>query len=245
MILKSTFREGQDTFLGAAPSMWFGDSVPDGDASPWKDAAPGSTYVYRTTSLSICYTKQAANDADADWVPGQWVGSTALDGSASPFSTAPVGSVYHYVSSGITIKYTKIADSDDSSDWYGEGFVYAVNLGYADFTDGGAAVGTYVMAGDIPALATVTRTTLRNVVKFDSDTSATIQIGDGTDVDRYNTGTPDVFQSVAYLDAGAVSGTAFHATAVTAPTITITTASDWGLVDAGSIDVFIHFWVQA
>jgi hypothetical protein len=243
--LKSTFRQGQDSFLGAQPSMWYGDAVPDGDAYPWKDAALGSTYVYQTSALSICYQKQATNDADADWVPGTWVGSTALDGSAAPFSTAPVGSVYHYVSSGITIKYTKMADNDDSANWYGEGCIYNLGVAYDDLTDGGAAVGTLVMTADIPAGATATKSVVRNVVGWAGDTSAVLTIGDGTDADRYNTGTPSIFANAAIVDMGAVSGTALHTSAVTTPTLTVTSGSDYGAVSAGSLDVYIYFNVVA
>ncbi len=225
--------------------MWFGDSVPDGDAHPWKDAALGSMYVYQTSSIAVCFLKQAANDADADWTPGDWVGSTALDGTAAPFSTAPIGSVYTYKDTGITIRYTKMTDNDDSADWYGEGCIYDLGVAYDDFTDGGAAVGTFVMTADIPAGAYVNHSVVRNVTGFANNTSATLTIGDGSDVDRYNTGTPSIFATAAVVAMGAPSGTRDNAAAVATPTLTVTTASDFTSVNAGALDVYIYFNVVA
>ena len=65
----------------------------------------------------------------------------------------------------------------------------------------------------IPKGAFVLRTLIDNVEKFDDDenaSAAVIKIGDGTVDDRYNTGTPNVFVDADVLDAGAVSGDAFH-----------------------------------
>jgi hypothetical protein len=117
-------------------------------------------------------------------------------------------------------------------------------VAFGDFTDGGGAVGTYELSDAIPIGAFVFRSVLQPaLVGFAGDTSATIQIGDGTDVDRYSTGTPDVFSDVAGgIDLGAVSGTAYHAAAKT-PTITITTDSDWTSVSAGSLSLAIYYFV--
>lgn len=115
---------------------------------------------------------------------------------------------------------------------------------FSEFTDGGAAVGTLELDTDIPLGAVVTQTLIDDVTGFAGDTSAVITIGDGTDVDRYNTGTPDVFTTAAAISAGAASGTAFHSAAKT-PTLTITTATDWGLVTAGALTVTIFYYVDA
>lgn len=111
----------------------------------------------------------------------------------------------------------------------------------ADFTDGGSTSGTAELSTDIPAGAVVTRALLPDVTGFVGDTSATVQIGDGTDVDRYNTGTPSVFATAANVDTGAVSGTAYHSTAKT-PTITVTSATDFGAITAGEMTVVIFYY---
>lgn len=112
----------------------------------------------------------------------------------------------------------------------------------ADFTDGTAAVGTVVMGAAIPLGAVVTRTLLTDVVAFSGDTSAVAILGDGTDTDRYNTGTPSLFATAASVDAGAVSGTAYHAAAIT-PTLTVTTGSDFTALPAtASVTVTVFFY---
>lgn len=194
MNLSTTFTQGQDTFLGAKPSIWFGDNLPDGDAYPWKDAAVGSMYTYRGTGITICYTK--------------------------------------------------VSDSDDDADWVGEGCIYDLDILYTDFTDNEDATGEYSLAVDIPAGAYVTHAVVRNVTGFAGNTSATLTIGDGTDVDRYNTGTPSVFATAAVVAMGNPSGTEDNAAAVT-PVLTVTGASDFTSVSAGALDVYIHFKVQA
>jgi hypothetical protein len=112
---------------------------------------------------------------------------------------------------------------------------------YDQFTDGGAAVGTFVTSMVIPAGATVLYSAIKAVVGFAGDTSATIQIGDGTTVARYSTGTPSVFTTAANgVSAGAVSGTAYH-TAEKTVKLTITTATDWTAVSAGSVTVSVYY----
>lgn len=115
---------------------------------------------------------------------------------------------------------------------------------FGDFTDGGAAIGTYTLTETIPQGAIVYAAVLEPaLVGFAGDTSATIQVGDGSDSDRYSTGTPDVFSDVAGgMALGAVSGTAYHA-AAKAPVVTITVATDWGSVTAGSINLAIYYFV--
>lgn len=115
-------------------------------------------------------------------------------------------------------------------------------VAYSDFTDGGAASGTYAITkGTIPAGATVLAAAVTAITGFTGDTSAVITIGDGTDVDRYNTGTPSVFATAANgIAVGAPSGTLYHATAATV-TLTVTSASDFTSVSAGSVTVEITY----
>lgn len=94
------------------------------------------------------------------------------------------------------------------------------------FTDGGSTAGTYQMKQAIPVGAYVLNTVVTQVTAFSGDTSAVITVGDGSDVDRYNTGTPSVFSTVAALAMGVPSGTKEH-TAAIYPTLTVTSASDF------------------
>lgn len=112
----------------------------------------------------------------------------------------------------------------------------------ASLTDGGAAVGTKTLTAAIPAGARYLFTTATELVGFAGDTSATIIVGDGTDTDRYNTGTPDIFTTAAAgVDLGVASGTAFHATAKTV-VVTITSAADITPVIAGGGSCNLKFW---
>ena len=110
----------------------------------------------------------------------------------------------------------------------------------AQFTDGGAAVGTYVMKSPIPIGAHVLATTYTEITGFIGDTSAVLTIGDGTDADRYNTGTPSVFTTASAVSAGVPSGTQGHAAAVY-PTLTVTSNADFTNVTAGAVKVSIFY----
>ncbi len=113
------------------------------------------------------------------------------------------------------------------------------------FTDGGSTAGTLSMNATIPKGAVVTQTLLTDVTGFAGDTSAVITVGDGSDVDRYNTGTPDVFSTATDVSAGAPSGTAYHSADKT-PVITITSATDFTAVKTnalGQVTVTIFYYV--
>lgn len=119
--------------------------------------------------------------------------------------------------------------------------VIEATVGYAAFTDGGAAVGTYDLTEKIPAGALYLGTAVTKVTGFAGDTSAALTIGDGTDVDRYNTSTINVFATAANgVAAGAPSGVLYHAASKT-PKLTITSATDWGAVSAGEVTVRLYY----
>lgn len=115
---------------------------------------------------------------------------------------------------------------------------------FSEFTDGGGASGTFVLtAGSIPAGATVLYSAVTAITGFTGDTSAVIIIGDGTDADRYNTGTPSVFTTAANgIAVGAPSGVVYHAAAKSV-TLTVTSATDFGAVAAGSVTVSLYYLV--
>lgn len=119
--------------------------------------------------------------------------------------------------------------------------VLTETVAFDAFTDGGAAAGTYVMAGSLPAGAVVLGSKVTVAAGFAGDTSATLTIGDGSDVDRYNTGTPSVFATAAAgIESGAPSGNKLVTTA-NRPTLTITSAADFTAVNAGSLTVNLYF----
>lgn len=109
-------------------------------------------------------------------------------------------------------------------------------IGYASFTDGGGAAGTYTCGFTLPVGFFMERCWLTDLTGFSGDTSAVIIVGDGSDTDRLNTGTPSVLTTATSVDLGAVSGTALVATEFK-PIITITGASDWGGVSAGTLTI--------
>ena len=119
--------------------------------------------------------------------------------------------------------------------------VYYTQTGilYSDFTDGGAAVGTLTCGFELPVGFLIEKTILKNVTGFTGNTSATITIGDGSDADRLNTGTPSVFTTVATIDGGAVSGTALVATAFK-PVLTVTGDSNFTAITAGQLDIRVY-----
>lgn len=117
----------------------------------------------------------------------------------------------------------------------------SISVDIDDFTDGGAAVGTYIHNVAIPAKATVLFAALTSVVGFAGDTSAVLTIGDGTDVDRYNTGSINVFANANNgIAVGSPSGVLYH-DAAKYPTLTVTTAADFTSVSAGTLVIDIYY----
>lgn len=113
---------------------------------------------------------------------------------------------------------------------------------YDDMVDGGGTSGTLVLDEGIPDGARVDQSILHSLTGFTGDTSAVITIGDGTDVDRYNTGTPSVFTTNASgCDLGVPSGTAWHDDAKSV-TVTITSNADFTSVSAGEATISICYW---
>lgn len=171
--------------------------------------------------------------------PGDWFGLDAPDGDAGAWAEAPVGSRYFRKMGEGGIWFTKVAATGKDNDWRPTHGAVVQTVAVADFTDGGAAVGTLVLDYGIPLGATVVRSFLLALTGFTGNTSCTLTVGDGTDPDRYNTGTPSIFTTAAgETDLGAISGTAYH-TAAKSVTLTATSGSDWGAVTAGQATVVI------
>jgi hypothetical protein len=115
-------------------------------------------------------------------------------------------------------------------------------VGFADFTDGLGTSGTIdLTVGTIPAGATFLYSAVTAVTGFAGDTSAVLIIGDGTDHDRYNTGTINVFATAAAgVAAGAPSGVVYHDAAKTVK-LTVTGAADFTSINAGSVTVELYY----
>jgi hypothetical protein len=110
-------------------------------------------------------------------------------------------------------------------------------IGFAAFTDGGSTSGTKALATQIPVGARILGMHITALTGFIGDTSAVVIIGDGTDTDRYMTGTPSVFTTAAAgISLGNPSGIAYHDVAKTV-TVTVTSAADFTNVSAGSMTV--------
>lgn len=191
------------------------------------------------------------NSVDAptyDWVTGQKLpeiraGLAAPNGDAEPFKSLPVGSMYYKGNAANTdygTWYTKRKNDLRDDDWSAGPCTIVQRVTRADFTDGGSTSGTLDLGQLIPEGAQYRRTVLRDLTGFTGDTSATIQIGDGSDVDRYSASTPSVFTTATAVDLGAPSGTLVH-TAEKTPRITITSASDFTNVAAGSFTVYMYY----
>lgn len=112
---------------------------------------------------------------------------------------------------------------------------------FSQFTDGAAALGTFDLSEPIPVGAIFLHGAITNIVGFAGDTSAVITVGDGTDVDRYNAGTPSVFTSIANgIALGVPSGVLYHAAQKTVK-LYVTSAADFTSVSAGSVTVELYY----
>jgi hypothetical protein len=175
-------------------------------------------------------------------VPGEWVGVNTPDGDRDPWKVAPLGSEYwKQVTDNQQEKYLKVKNDGRNDDWVLTEGLIAQYIDYSEFTDGGGATGTLVLNATIPAGAYFERSRLFNNAAAEGESTLTIQIGDGTDVDRYTTGTPSVAAAAAALDLGAPSGTAAHAAAISTVTVTLTEDDDFTDITAWSATVVMRY----
>lgn len=165
-------------------------------------------------------------------------GDAAVDGDASPWKDVGLGSLYVQVESDGDVRtWQKTTAGNLDADWSQLGgiSVLAEVVEYSDFTDGGAAVGIYTSSMDIPLGARVLYSMVNVITAFTGNTSCALDIGDGTDDDRYISSTAlDIFTATGLLDGAAPQGTPYHSAAKT-PVLTATAGSDWGAVTAGKL----------
>ena len=143
--------------------------------------------------------------------PGLFYGTDAPNGDAAPWSLAPVGTRYvRKLSAGGFIEFQKCSNKQLDGDWRPISGAVMQTVSYADFTDGGAAVGTLVLDDGIPVGATVKRS-------FAGADGFHRQCGLHPDDWRRHRSRPlqhrhalDFTTAAGETDMGAISGTAPH-----------------------------------
>jgi hypothetical protein len=177
-------------------------------------------------------------------LPTLWADTSAVDGDGYAQATGPAGDIRVQIirASKAAHFWVKRKEDGRDDDWGNLGGEHVISDTFtrAQMTDGGSTVGTYSLGEDIPEGAFVTQVILRNVTGFIGDTTATIQVGDGTTADRYSTGTPSVFTTATAIDPGVPSGTKVH-TAAKTPKVTITSTADFTNVSAGQMTINIFY----
>lgn len=118
---------------------------------------------------------------------------------------------------------------------------FSQTLSLSDFTDGGSTTGTVVLTSQIPLGSVYQQTMVTDITGFIGDTTAVLTVGDGTDVDRYNTSTVNVFVTDTSVSAGAPSGTTYHDAAASV-TLTITSGADFTSVTEGKLTVHMVYF---
>lgn len=174
------------------------------------------------------------NDTTASFIPA----TTALD---VPWLTVDVYTSINVID--LNMSTADIADwaVTNIKLWWPKLAVIQETFALTDFTDNDDTTWTATFATPIPKGAKVAWTLISSVTWFIGDTSATITIWDWTDVDRYITWTPNVFADADYVDAWAVSWTAWH-TAEKTPTLIITTDADFSSVTDWELTVTIFYY---
>ena len=118
---------------------------------------------------------------------------------------------------------------------------------YSQFTDGGGAAGTFVLAKTLPAGSFVIGSKVKVTEGFSGDTTAVMDVGDGSDDDKFSYTTHDILSVADNLieqaDAGSGgSETGFAlVTSDTTVTLTVTGGSDFGLITAGKMYVEVFY----
>lgn len=175
-------------------------------------------------------------------IPAPLYGESAPDGDAHPFKGAPVGTLYVRRVDSTHVQYwVKGTDNNLDGDWRIQQGLITQRFVKANFTDGGSTSGTLVLTTDIPAGAFVDRVLFNITTAFSGDTSADIDLGDGSDADRWVAASGPSAFTTGYKDGGAPSGTILVATAATTPTITITSTADFTNVAAGVGYIYVTY----
>ena len=116
--------------------------------------------------------------------------------------------------------------------------ILSIDAGYANFTDGGGAAGTFASGAVLPQGAFVLNSIIDVKSAYSGDTSCALQIGDGSDADRFNASRDPSIFAAAEVAGGAPQGVPV-CDADTSITLTATGNSDWGAV-ASAGDMTVH-----
>tara|TARA_R100001082_G_C4336838_1_gene148210 strand:- start:55 stop:498 length:444 start_codon:yes stop_codon:yes gene_type:complete len=116
-----------------------------------------------------------------------------------------------------------------------------INATFSDFTDGGGAVGTFATGSTMPVGSVVLYSFIDVTGAFSGDTSCALQIGDGSDADRFNASSDPSILAAGNIDGGVPQGVQF-CSAATSITLTATGGSDWGAVSTdGAMKVYLVY----
>ena len=168
--------------------------------------------------------------------------STEAPGTTSTWTTQTVGThIWRKVADGHVQELIKVKDDNRADDWVVAQGLIAQRIDFSEFTDGGSTTGTLVLDATIPQGAFFVRAYLVNNTAATDVTTLTIQIGDGTDADRYTTGTPSVAAAADIIDLGVPSGTDVHVDAIATVTVTLTEDDDFTDVTAWAATVIMEY----
>jgi len=120
---------------------------------------------------------------------------------------------------------------------------------YSDFTDGGTTAGTLDLTETIPAGSFVlgSKVTVKTGFTGGTNTTAVLDIGDGSDDDLFSYTTHNIYTAASNLVEGCDSAAAGNTgtgivplSAETTLTLTATVSADWTTIEAGKalIEVF-------
>jgi hypothetical protein len=117
---------------------------------------------------------------------------------------------------------------------------------YDQFTDGGGAAGTLSLSKQIPAGSFVIGSKVKVTTGFTGDTTAVMDVGISGDADRFSLTTHNVLAVASNLlenaDAGAGGAAGLDlVTSDTTVVLTVTGASDFGLITAGKLYVEVFY----
>lgn len=120
---------------------------------------------------------------------------------------------------------------------------------YSDFSDGSSTSGTLVLNNEIPAGSFVFGTKVTVTTGFTGDTSCVLDIGTSSDADLFSYTDHNIYTAANNLVEGcdALPGSSYGTGIVpissdTSITLTATSGSDWGLVEAGKLLVEVFYF---
>jgi len=119
---------------------------------------------------------------------------------------------------------------------------------YSDFIDGAGVSGTLALSKVIPAGSFVFGSKVKVVTGFTGDTTAVLDIGDGSDDDLFSQTTHNILAAASNLVEGADGAAAGSERGIVpiasdaTVTLTVTGASDFSLISAGRMYVEVFYF---